>query len=387
MTIDRRLFLTVPALGVVACAPIDGPADGPATPASKQPSSAPADPTPSASASPGELASPDPDILFPAASGLVVAETGIVAPSLTHLVSWGRDGTIASTRSFAEAGLDDMPGSGVPAWDLRNGTFVVAGGKNYSWAAADVQAWTLSGSAVVEHAGSPPAGSTAPRANHMRPFGVATDGKHVAATFGDGSVKVFELAGTLLHQLTPEGLAPSGDTTKIGVRYLAGDVLLVWGRDARCPVQLWKADGSASLRVWQDGPARPAHVAVSPSEQHLLVTAYDREASRMPYWIVGSEDLAPQAQGVLPAPATAVALGPDGRTVASAGSVGDGDPIPIHLTHAGSGKTRNVRREGYVARSIAFSLDGARLYTHNSKVGVVEWNVAAGTETRQFDLP
>ncbi len=345
--------------------------------------------TPTASATPvsGEEASPDSAVLFPAASGLVVGAEGIVAPTLTQLVMWGSGGDVVQRRALAEVGIDAWESHGASAWALRNGMFVVGGGESYTWAAAGFEPWEAKGQGMVEHEDGAPSDSTVPRTKYQWPERVATDGSLVAASFVDGTVRVFEVGGRLLHEFQPVGLAAGAGAKPLGLQYLPGDVLLVWGLDVECPVQAWKPDGSELVRRVADGPTTPVHVALAPEGARLLVTALDRAKGKMPWWLLDSPTLELQHRGELPTPASAVALGPDGELVAGAAGPDAANPLQVTVTNLADGTAHSFRREGYVAQSLAFSQDGKVLYTHNAKAGIVAWDADSGKELQQFGLP
>lgn len=386
MTLNRRTFASLPVLGVAACSPSIDPARRP-SPRRGEGRTA-ASPSPSAAPNDDELASPNPNLRFPAAKrGLVVGEVVIVAPTTTQLVTWDPDGKVVAAKALADVGIDDVPNPGFQDWDLRNGTFVVGGGSHYSWAAAGFEPWAAKGAGKVEHAEPKPSGSTEPRSNYQTPGSVSTDGSHVAASFFDGTVRVFEVGGRLVREFRPIGVTDRLDSQDLGVRYLPGDVLLVWGRGVACPVQAWKPDGSALVRRFDTGPTTPVHAALGPDGATLLVTAHDQGTGKMPWWVLDASTFGEQRRGELPMAASAVALSPGGSLVAGGADTSGKQPLQITVINGTDGTSHSFHREGYVAQSMAFSMDGKVLYTHNAKAGIVAWDAASGKELRQFGLP
>lgn len=345
-------------------------------------------PSPSTATKDVELASPDPNLRFPSATrGVVVGEDVIVAPTTTQLVTWDPDGKVLAAKALADVGIDDMPNPEVQAWDLRNGTFVVGGSSHYSWAAASLEPWAAKGAGKVEYAEPKPSTSTEPRSNYQTPGDVTTDGSHIAASFFDGTVRVFELGGSLVREFRPLGVTDKLDSQDLGVRYLPGDVLLVWGRGVACPVQAWKPDGSALVRRFDAGPTTPVHAALEPDGAMLLVTAYDQDTGKMPWWILDASTFDEQRRGELPMAASAVALSPGGGFVAGGADTRGQQPLQITVINATDGSSHSFHRERYVAQSMAFSMNGKVLYTHNAITGIVAWDAESGKELRQFDLP
>lgn len=282
-----------------------------------------------------------------------------------------------AAKALADVGIDDVPNPGFQDWDLRNGTFVVGGGSHYSWAAAGFEPWAAKGAGKVEHAEPKPSGSTEPRSNYQTPGSVSTD----------GTVRVFEVGGSLAREFRPIGMTDRLDSQDLGVRYLPGDVLLVWGRGVACPVQAWKPDGSALVRRFDAGPTTPVHAALGPDGATLLVTAYDQGTGKMPCWILDASTFDEQRRAELPMAASAVALGPGGSLVAGGADTSGKQPLQITVINATDGSSHSFHREGYVAQSMAFSTDGKVLYTHNAKAGIVARDAASGKELLQFDLP
>ena len=342
----------------------------------------PSSPSPSPAA--GELAAPDPNLRFPAEDGLIVGDDGVVAPTLTQLVTWNAKGKVVATRALADVGIDDIT---VQAWDLRDAIFVVGGGREYSWAAAGFEPWTAKGLGKVEHASPRPSGSTTPRKKYRWPSDVTTNGSHIAASFVDGRVRVFEVTGRQVGEFQPIGLAADAGTKRLGVQYLPNDDLLVSGRDVECPVQAWRSDGSALVRQFDRGPTRPVHVTLSPDDAMLLVTTFDRKSGKMPWWAVDTSTFEERHRGELPTAASAVALSPGGDLIAGAAGPNAAPPLQVTVVSIADGSSHSFRRDGYVAQSMAFSTDGKVLYTHNGYMGIIAWDARSGKELRRFDMP
>ncbi len=381
MKVPRRAVLTT--AGVVAAASLSACSASRGSP-SPSPSE-PEEPTMTTPSPTGEVAEPSPEHPFPVDSGLVVEDGRVHTPTHTEFVSWDDDGAIVASFTLADPGVEPTA-----LWDLRDGVVAFAGGSDYSVLMVGLDDGRVLGRARVDNDVSRRDDSTVQPPPFKPPRALATDGTHVTAAFSDGTVAVFDVEGDLLHEFAPVGSQPleGDDPAQIELVYAPDGRLVLGSSSNGYPVQFWEPDGSAPAGELPGSPPHPQHIVFAEDAGRFIVTDHAQGSDEMAWILFDSTTHEPVDEGVLPDVASFVALSPDGATLASAGGFGSWDDVRvIYLTDLATGGTSRMERDGYSARALSFSPDGATLYTHNAAAGIIAWDVASGTPLRSFDLP
>ena len=187
---------------------------------------------------------------------------------------------------------------------------------------------------------------------------LSPDGRRLASASWDETARVTELSGGAVRVL--EG--HKGPLA--GLAFAPDGAIVTTGHDAT--LRRWPADGTSPLIRQLDGPL--AGVAVA-SDGEIVAAGADGHLS------IFGPDLATRASlEIAPVPLVALALSPDGSTIAAGGLRGQ-----TPLVDRAARRIRAVLvGPGLPVWSLAFSPDGAELYSGGADRLVRRWNAVSG---------
>lgn len=202
------------------------------------------------------------------------------------------------------------------------------------------------------------------------------NGSLVATSGDDATVRVWAVAdGSLKRQLatggTTRSLAWSPDSTRLAT---AGSTvpLVVWDIEQGTPIKPAPASGTEAL------PARG--IAWSPEGQRLAVTSAGPGGSVR---ILDATTQAVVATHPRPGVGSGVAFQPGGSLVAFSSP----DSRTVVLWDPATSTSRELAGHTKAPGAVAFSPDGASLFSVSTDDGIWRWDVAAGQRSTQFELP
>lgn len=239
-------------------------------------------------------------------------------------------------------------------WDMRDGILVFGGADNASFTTVNLEDGTQIGRHAIDNDAPSGKHDTIKPSRFKEPRSLATDGRRVAATFDDGTVKVFDLSGDVVNVINPVGpITKKGFAVALSVAYTPQGQLFLSGVDLATK-QFWQPDGSALVRTLDDSHAsKRTYFAEDADRFFLLKNDFDVPETR--WSLFDSRSLELLDEGLLPDLAEAVAVSPDGTWIASTGDYGGGDGKLIHVTDVTTGETTDMMRDGYAAEVMRFS--------------------------------
>jgi WD40 repeat protein len=202
------------------------------------------------------------------------------------------------------------------------------------------------------------------------------DGKRLASYGADKQVRIMAVeTGQPLHAFAVEPVPRSAGLLIAYLAFLPDGKHLLLTEGRKSPVQLFDTEKGTRVRTYGDEGKPVYAVALSPDGRTLAV-AQDAEAVRL--WDVA----AGKPRGVIQTPSRfgyALAFSPDGKILAT-GTSG------VHLWDAATGnllRTLAADTPRTVVRSLSFSPDGKQLVA-NHAAALVFWDSATGKELRWF---
>jgi WD40 repeat protein len=273
-----------------------------------------------------------------------------IAWDMTGKRGLGRTFTFTHDRTISQAGLDGHPGAFSP--DAR---LIAVGLKERGIALWDARRLVPLGAPLLETGGE------------VKSLSFSPDGRRLAAASDDGALTLWDVRSRArLRKLSGEGVAFSPDGKTLAVS--SGDL----GTSGGGGLKLWDAASGASLgEIGARDTSDPSFSA----DGKMIATARGWEGGA-DVWDVDSRTPIATVKGQPYTADWAVALSPDGRTLA----VGGWGTL-VRLVDVRTGKLlHELDQAGTGAREMEFSPDGRILAVSGWENVASLWDVASGAQ-------